>query len=294
MPLCLWWPPATHEENKQSRRILLREVGLVIDLRSDSERNETKAQAWMEQAGFVAQNNKYVPAYFQDQGDELLQPTVLRLDLLNPARFMQYLEDEWLSPAEKVQAAIWKMVDGDALHRLRMRTLNSRGLLGLNQAILATGQRDLFVALEAMTVVWESCHACRRKHKRSAIVFNCVQGKDRTGLLSMLCQSILLSDNEGMDHIIVADYHASEKHLQQGSGSAAARDATGGSLESDEDGKLNRNFFSGSPARVMVDTLAWLRTENGSIHGYLDSIGFNATWRSRFLAAAPQQQLSCL
>ena len=118
-----------------------------------------------------------------------------------------------------------------------MNTLNARGLVGLNQAILVTGGRGMVAALQAITIFWE-------RYPGVPIIFHCVQGKDRTGLLAMLCQSILLSD----DDVIAADYHASEKHLQRNSGSAAAQDAISGDASSKrKEGKLNRSFFSGSP-----------------------------------------------
>jgi hypothetical protein len=36
-----------------------------------------------------------------------------------------------------------------------------------------------------------------------------------------------------------------------------------------------------TPARVMEDTLSYITKKYGSINGYLDSIGFDITWRRR-------------
>ena len=283
------------------RQILLEQAGLVIDLRSDSERDETKATAWMSAAGgggFTVQRNQLVlrrrrssssSTSTEDAADrqpQQPQRIVLRLDPLHPVQFMRYLEENWLSAGEQVQAALYKVTSGQALHRLRMNVLNRKGLVGLNEAILVTGQRDLRAALQAMTLYWE-------QYPGVPIVFHCVQGKDRTGLLAMLCQSIVVvagSADDNDDAVIVADYHASEQHLQRNSGSAAVRDALGGggaaaAAAMRKEGKLDRNFFSGSPKVVMVETLAWIRSRYGSVSGYLDSIGFDEAWRRRFCNA---------
>jgi len=282
------------------RQILLEQAGLVIDLRSDSERDETKATAWMSAAaavggGFTVQRNQLVlpvggssssSTIIEDAEDRPQPPQriVLRLDPLHPTQFMRYLEENWLSAGEQVQAALYKVTNGEALHRLRMNVLNRKGLVGLNEAILVTGQRDLRAALQAMTLYWE-------QYPGVPIVFHCVQGKDRTGLLAMLCQSIVISgstDDHDDDAVIVADYHASEQHLQRNSGSAAVRDALSGggaAAATKKEGKLDRHFFSGSPKVVMVETLAWIRSRYGSVSGYLDEIGFDEAWRRRFCNA---------
>jgi len=258
------------ESSSVARQILLQDAGLVIDLRSDSERDETAARAWMEQAGYTVQRDTL--SLNSKKNHERI---VLRLDLLHPSQFMQYLDENWLSPSEKMQAAL----DPAALHRMRMRALNTRGLLGLNQAILVTGRRELLAALQAMTLFWEQETAATTRLPRP-IVFHCVQGKDRTGLLSMLCQSILLENDPGIDDTIVSDYHRSENFLRRNSGSAAARDAFG--EEQKDNGKLDRNFFSGSPKIVMKETLRWIRAEHKSMKGYLGAIGFDQEWRQRY------------
>ena len=65
-----------------------------------------------------------------------------------------------------------------------MKALNDRGLFGLNQIILETGKEQLCKALQLITMYLE-------RYPKNNIVIHCVQGKDRTGMLVMLLQSIL-------------------------------------------------------------------------------------------------------
>jgi hypothetical protein len=58
--------------------------------------------------------------------------TLLRIDPLQPVALFDYLEKNWLSTNQKMQAGIFKIADGTKLHNLRMEVLNQRGLFGLN------------------------------------------------------------------------------------------------------------------------------------------------------------------
>jgi protein-tyrosine phosphatase len=175
-----------------------------------------------------------------------------------------------------MQAAFFKIANGQALHNMFIAALNERGLVGLNECILEAGQKELLEALKAVTVYLET-------HPTEAVVMHCVQGKDRTGLLAMLCQSMLdVSDDD-----IVADYYLSSVQLDDGGAAAAAATAAVAVAQ----GKLDRRFFSGAPAEVMEETLSVLRRRYGSVQpGYLDHIGFNEAWRSRFVAAVQQAE----
>lgn len=261
-------------------RILLLQAGLILDLRSDAERDEIKSVQWMAQAAggsFAVYRDNYSlrPQHEQDKKDNSSssstnrQRAVLRLDPLSPTQFMAYLDDHWLTPAQKLQAAMFKIVSGEQLHSLRIQVLNGKGLSGLNEAILETGKRDLFAALQAMTLHLE-------KHPGDTVVIHCVQGKDRTGLLVMLCQSLLgVADEE-----IVADYHRSEATLLEGS--AAVKTA----VSKRQAGKIDKLIFGGAPKEVMETTLAWIRSKYGTVSpGYLDAIGFDDSWRNRLLTA---------
>ena len=102
-------------------------------------------------------------------------------------------------------------------------------------------------------------------------------------MLVMLLQSILgLSDEQ-----IVNDYYLSNKMLED-EGSAAVDGIR-------KRGKLDRKFFSGANREAMVATLKFLRGKYGSISpGYLDSIGFNSSWRRRLEAVLRPQTRSRL
>jgi len=92
-----------------------------------------------------------------------------------------------------------------------------------------------------------------------------------------------LSDEE-----IIADYHLSDAVRKRDEGSAAA-DQFGGKVK--KKGRLDRSVFSGAPKEAMVETLAWIRDQYGSINpGYLDSIGFDRQWRDRFVKVVTKKQ----
>jgi hypothetical protein len=256
------------DDLSEGERLILYQAGLILDLRSDVERDEPKSQSWMSQApggSFVVLRDSFTPSVDLNAPR---QRTVLRLDPLSAPQFMKYVDANWLAPAQKIQAIMFKITSGQQLHNLRIEVLNQKGLVGLNEAILETGKQDMLAALQAMTLHLE-------KNPTDPVVIHCVQGKDRTGLLVMLCQSMLgVSDEE-----IIADYHRSEGMIE---GSAALKKA----LSTQQAGKIDRQIFGGAPREVMQTTLAWLRSKYGSVSaGYLDDIGFDSSWRDRLSIA---------
>lgn len=90
----------------------------------------------------------------------------------------------------------------------------------------------------------------------------------RTGVLSMLCQSILgLSDEN-----VIADYAKSE----------CMRDPSV-AAQSLSRGRFDKAKFNGAPPESMVSTLEFIRAKYGSVcPGYVDAIGFDKSWRDRF------------
>jgi hypothetical protein len=270
---------AADDDLSEGERLILYQAGLILDLRSDVERDEKKSRSWMSQApggSFVIARDSFIPP--AEDLNAPRQRTVLRLDPLSPPEFMKYLEDNWLEPAQKLQAVMLKIVSGQQLHNLRIEVLNQKGLVGLNEAILETGKQDMLAALQAMTLHLE-------KNPTDPVVIHCVQGKDRTGLLVMLCQSMLgVSDEE-----IIADYHRSDAMKE---GSAALKKA----LSKQQAGKIDKRIFGGAPKEVMQTTLAWIRSKYGSVSpGYLDDIGFDSSWRDRLsVALRPSQPISRL
>jgi hypothetical protein len=256
--LCISGSTRSHDQ------FVLEHAGLIFDLRSPSERNEAQAQNWMRRAKFqvVETNEPYYSGAASKNGR-----CVVRVDVLSPPRFMAYIEANWLSVSEQAQAACFKIISGAKLHELRIEALNVRGLAGLNEAILETGKAELWKALTTLTMHLED-------HPSDPVVIHCVQGKDRTGMMVMLLQSLLgVSDQD-----IVADYFLSNQMKRTNAGSAAAEQGR-------QRGKLDRKFFSGTNEQAMITTLAFLRNKYGSVSpGYLDAIGFDELWRNRLLA----------
>jgi hypothetical protein len=218
-----------------------------------------------------------------DEGDDLAEiaraaplspdaPTrfVLRLDPLHPDLLMSYLEENWMTRRERSRALWYKLVDGQALHDLRLDVLNRNGLAGLNRAVLVTGGPSLVRGLRAMTLHLERGRGASSPFPPSPVVIHCVQGKDRTGMLSMLCQSVAGVDDE----TIVGDYHRSEACLAPGAAAVARA----------YPGRIDRRFFTGAPPRAMLETLEWIRSRYGGVDGYLDAMGFGGEWRSRLAA----------
>jgi Tyrosine phosphatase family len=93
----------------------------------------------------------------------------------------------------------------------------------------------------------------------------------RTGILSMLCQSIMGISDEA----IIGDYYQSDFEMRDPSAASAKL----------VKGRLDKRKFTGAPRKAMKDTLEFLRQKYGSVSpGYLDSIGFTCDWRDRLVA----------
>jgi len=245
--------------------LMLESVGLVLDLRSDSERNNTLAQSWRKQSpggSFVTE----IPSV--DTTSPTTQRKVLHIDVLSPKRLFEYMSQNWLTPLQKLQSSMYFVGDIDKLHELRMNVMNTKKLSGLYEAICKTSSRELCFSLKQITEFLES-----ENGNQGNVVVHCVQGKDRTGIVIMLCQSIMgLSEEE-----MIQDYHYSEKAFpSKQNGSSVAGDTM-------MKGRLDRRVFSGAPKQAMRDTLDLLKKDYGSVcPGYLNSIGFDESWRNRF------------
>ena len=268
--------------------IILFTAGLILDLRSDSERKEGLAQAWMTNSP-GGQLETIIHSRDDNQREKNVSgnaPTsknynaqeskrcVYRIDVLSAKRLFEYMSQNWITdPIPKAQYAFSAIFDTKKLHEMRMDVLNSKGIQGTYEAMLETSGEEFFAALKSITEFFEN-------NVTGDVVVHCVKGKDRTGLVIMLCQAILGVD----DATIVKDYHKSESLLGKMEGSAAAY-AIASSEQMQVKGKLNKSFFSGSPEIAMISTLAFVREKYGSLHGYLDVIGFDVSCRQRFVTA---------
>ena len=150
------------------------QAGLIIDLRSSSERDEAKAQYWMKKASMqvIESDEIYPPSPNASASSRNHRNRfVMRIDVLSPRKFTKYI-DKWFTPAEAAQALLYKVIDGQKLHEVRIECLNRRGLAGLNEVILETGREDLRRGLQAITMHLEA-------HPNDPVIIHCVQGKDR-------------------------------------------------------------------------------------------------------------------
>lgn len=290
------------EDENSAEHVILVRAGLILDLRSPAERNESLAQSWMVEApggGFDMeyfakdshQENRNNLRHddekennFDHLGgkDQAPRRFVYRIDILSPKRLFDYMSKYWISsPWHKLQYSVNSLLSSERLHEMRMDILNERGIQGIYEAMLETSGDEFCAALMAMTTYLESDIGQR------VVVVHCVQGKDRTGLVIMLCQSILGID----DHDIIEDYHKSEHLLNCNKTSTEYLD-THTTEETKIKGKLNKSFFAGSPKAAMISTLTFIRSKYGSIDSYLDFIGFNLSWRRRFREAMQKENNS--
>lgn len=289
--------------NHVGEQCLLWNAGLIIDLRSPIEINEIKATLWMKNI----QSKGSIEIVKTE--DELLDNidsgirSLLRLDILQYESFLNYVENNWFTTSQKIQAKLFHIIDGNALHHLFIDSLNKHGLLGLNEVIIEIGKNHLLTALKAITLFIESKITNHNNqlnnNDNAAIVFHCVQGKDRTGILAMLLQSMIgISDD-----IIINEYHLSEslisdQQLLRDTSSAAAVASVADNNEKEYDdgtknkpstsnnnrstGRLDKKLFVGAPKQVMIDTLIYIRNKYGSVSpGYLNHIGFHEEWQIR-------------
>ncbi|KAL3932420.1 MAG: hypothetical protein SGBAC_010858 [Bacillariaceae sp.] len=237
--------------------------GLILDLRSKGEIYEQSAQKWMTEQGMQLIESESLDTYNATER----RRTVVRINVLYLPRLMAFVDREWLNTSELREAA--ELQNANSAQKqmmLRIEKLNERGLFGLNQVILESGGAELCTALQVITLRLEVV-------PDDVILIHCVQGKDRTGMLAMLLQSLMgVSDDT-----IVEDYFASD-NMSNNLGSAAATAALG----KRQYGRLDGRLFSRATREAMVATLAYLRQRYGSISpGYLESIGFNNEWRRR-------------
>lgn len=98
----------------------------------------------------------------------------------------------------------------------------------------------------------------------------CTAGKDRTGLIAMLTLSILgASDEEIVDDYVKSD--SAYKQINDKKAMVVGMSQTG----------VDPEIFLRAKPQVMKDTIGYIRSNFGSINGFLDNYGFNESWRMR-------------
>jgi Tyrosine phosphatase family len=152
------------------------------------------------------------------------------------------------------------------------------------------------------------------------LLFHCAQGKDRTGILSMLLSFCLYGDSPAVEERVVREYAASEELLRRGKGGRSgdelgdSQDSSVGILHSNGSGSGASNMetnsktktkgkskesngnlgeiqsLKGSPPQAICNTLVRVRSRYGGVLSYLDQIGFNREYRSRLQAASERSK----
>ena len=126
--------------------------------------------------------------------------------------------------------------------------LAREGLLGLNKLLLNNAQTDIKKAMDILA--WEANYP---------VLVHCSAGKDRTGLITALVQSLCGVSKEE----IISDYSKSAELLGNNIGKMAARVGNQG---------LTPEFLE-SPPRVMEATLQYIQDSFGSVSLFLEKIG---------------------
>jgi len=192
--------------------------------------------------------------------------------LRNVDRFWDVTIDN-MPLGSRISATLRTIVEAGALDRAAARYLESQGHAGLYQSMLVSGAKEFQVALNI-------CLEHAQGDDRRPLLLHCQKGKDRTGLLSMLLNHIL-TDGQVSDETLLEEYAKSGVLLGENQEIRAGN--TNNSY-------IDWNYFRGSPAHAMKDTLLWMRgSYGGSVDGYLDRIGFDST-RRKALRDAHQRQ----
>jgi protein tyrosine/serine phosphatase len=142
-------------------------------------------------------------------------------------------------------------------------TINDGGLGLLNQFVFKNSGNELSSILKIIA-----------EEENHPVVMYCTAGKDRTGVIAMLVLSILgVSDAD-----IVRDYVKSDSAYADINDSKAL---VAGLKQVDVD----PNIFLRAFPEVMEQSLTFVRSTYGSVDNYLDSVGFDESWRRKLRLA---------
>eukprot|EP00041_Stephanoeca_diplocostata_P029471 m.870685 g.870685 ORF g.870685 m.870685 type:complete len:314 (+) comp23567_c0_seq17:257-1198(+) len=179
-----------------------------------------------------------------------------------------------------VKRSFWSVERGSM--GIAMDAVGRGGLLGLYRAIWDYTPGSS----ESAKTGWDLCRVLRlcATAKRQPCLIHCTAGKDRTGVVCALLLAAVDVDRKE----IVADYHASHVVVPPD-----CKDAHNVSFNADEKsashfdkmlgpaGKEKLKPLRGAPAEVMEAMLDEIVAKHGSLHQYLDHIGFDAKWRAK-------------
>ena len=237
-------------------------LAAVIDLRNSDEITKGMKERSVGANQFYSSSTecKYLHIPFLQDVDAFWEEAICRMDT-----------------KDRIKATMETIFKAGVLDRSAARNLEKGGHAMLNTIIMTSGRQQISKALEA----------CLEESKRGPVIFHCQKGKDRTGVLGMLIQSIMDSSLEN-DAEIVHAYALSGSQLGEGEGYYTAKDK----INDGRGGLIDWSYFRGSPAKGMEETLAWTRKTYGSVEAYLDAESFGSSKRNSFREQLREKELA--
>lgn len=138
------------------------------------------------------------------------------------------------------------------------RALEDGGLALLYTCILASALAEVGRAVDDVIA---------SALKGEAVVFHCAKGKDRTGIVAALVESIC-----GVPRVEIVDGYTVSGALLGGKDAPGAADEP----QPPASGGVDWNRFRGSPAAAIEAALDWIDTVHGSPAAYLEACGVDA------------------
>jgi hypothetical protein len=243
----------------ESERFILYDATLLIDLRSLSEVDEVKRRALIQGApGGQFEEIDGLESMMRSSHPRRQLLSLTNCALTRPD-FEKYVSKHWVSPGE-----LEKTREENRNVDLVYEAIDSHGLIGLVEVIL---ESKLFIStvLKAITIHLEH-------NENGKVLIHCNLGKDRAGVVIMLCESML-----GVKDDDIVDDFAQSICIQ-----ALAETRYAEIFK----GRIDAVGFSHALPQTMMRTLEYLRHKYGSITKYLDSISFDESWRRRFVLVA--------
>ena len=220
-------------------------LGRVIDLRNDDEIGKGRANRTAAATDF----------YRSIRAEQLLINRPLLGDIDG---FWGAVADQ--APPLPVFPKIAMLWSSKPLDDALSRALEDGGLAMLYTCILASAPAEVGRAVDDVIA--------SAVDKGEAVVFHCAKGKDRTGIIAALVESVCGVPRSE----IVAGYAASGALL----GGDDAPGVADQPRAANEGGGVDWGRFRGSPAAAIEAALDWIDENNGSPAAYLEACGVDA------------------
>ncbi len=235
-----------------AERFILTEVDMIVDLRSSREGDLALKQKLIEESpgGVFETYDNETPETYESGKRYWMEVNLIG----KKSEILDFIDNNWLEPNEL------KGLEDSAVLIRRRSSLSSRGLAGLNQMLLERKQHMCDV-LKLITQYLEILPDAK-------VLVNCTAGKDRTGMVCMLLQSVAGFSDED----IITEYTISE---------AEAKHIMARALKRHSNPLFDPAIMSGATVEGIQGALTHMRSTYGSVDQYLDNIGFDGTWRNR-------------